>query len=127
MVFAASGILLKNKKVFLIKRSGYTKAFPNCWAFPGGRAEKDETPEMAVIREVKEEINIEFKPKKLYYISKWKDRQLYRFLGSFSGNIKLQDEEIADSNWFTYEEAIGLDLAFDYRDILEHMHKDNLI
>jgi mutator protein MutT len=127
MVKASSAILLKDKKILLVKRSDYIKAFPKCWACPGGRADEGETPEQAVVRELKEEINLDFKPTKLFATNKWKDRDLYRFLGDYSGKIKLQEEELTEYNWFSYEDAVKLDLAFDYREIIEKLHKEDLI
>jgi len=37
--------------------------------------------------------------------------------------VKIQEEEIADWGWFSYNDATKLDLAFDYRDIIEIVHK----
>ena len=65
MVLAASGILLKNKKILLLQRSDYTQNFPDHWGCPGGRAEPNETAEENVIREVKEECNLDFVPTKI--------------------------------------------------------------
>jgi len=127
MVIASNAIILKDKEILLVKRSDYTKAFPKCWACPGGRADEGETPEQAVERELKEEINLDFKPTKLFATGKWKDRDLYRFLGQWSGDIKLQEEELTEYDWFSYEDAVKLDLAFDYREIIERLRKEGLI
>jgi len=127
MVEAANAIILNDNKILLIKRSNYTKAFPNMWACPGGRADEGETPEQAVVRELKEEINLDFKPTKLFATGKWQDRDLYRFLGDWSGEIKIQEEELTEYNWFSYEEAKDLEFAFDYKEIVEKLHKEGYI
>jgi len=127
MVKASSGIIIDGKKVLLVKRSNYTKAFPGQWAFPGGRTEPDETPEHGVTREVKEETGLNFKPTKLFAKGKWEDRELYRFLGTWEGDVKIQQEELTDWNWFTYEDAVKLELAFDYREMIEKLHKEGFI
>jgi 8-oxo-dGTP diphosphatase len=127
MVIASTGILLKDKKILLIKRSNYTKEFPGCWGFSGGRADSDETPEEAVTREIKEELNLSFKPTKLFAKGKHKDRDLYRYLGEWKGEIKIQEEEIVDWGWFSYDKAIKLKLAFDYKKILNNLHDEKLI
>lgn len=127
MVIASSGIILKDKKILLIKRNNYTDKFPGCWGCPGGRADKDESPEQAATREVKEEVNLEFKPTRLFSTSKNKDRDFYRFLGEWKGKIKIQAEEIDDYKWFSYSEAVKLELAFDYREIIEKLHKEGLL
>lgn len=127
MVYAASAVIIKDKKILLVKRSNYTKTFPNTWAAPGGRGHEGEIPEQIVVRELKEEVNLDFKPTKLFATGKYKDRDLFRFLGEWSGDIKIQEEELTEWNWFSYEEAINLELAFDYREVIEKLHKEGLI
>ena len=127
MVIASSAIIIKDNKILLLKRSNYTKVFPECWACPGGRAEPNETPEQNVVREVKEEIDLDFKPTQLFATGKYQDRELYRFLGEWKGKIKIQKEEIDDCKWFSYDEAVKLELALDYREIIEKLRKKELI
>ena len=127
MVKAASAIIIKNKKILLVKRSNYTNVFPNTWACPGGRANSNETPKEAVIREVKEEVNLDFIPKKLFKTGNYEGRELFRFIGDFSGNIILQNDELTDFSWFSYSDAIKLDLGFDYKELIEMLHRENLI
>jgi len=126
-VLAASGIILKNKKILLIKRSNYTKIYPGFWACPGGRAESGETAEQNVIREVKEEVNLNFIPTEILTTATWQNRFLYRFLGTWSGKIKLQEEEVTDFGWFTYDEAKKLKLAFDYATVIALVKAKGLI
>lgn len=126
-VLAASGIILKENKILLVKRSDYTQIYPGCWACPGGRAEPHETAEQNVIREVKEEVDIDFRPTEILTTATWQNRFLYRFLGTWSGTIKIQEEEIADFGWFTYTKAKQLNLAFDYPHVLELLHVRKLI
>jgi mutator protein MutT len=127
MVIASSAIIIKDKKILLIKRTNYTKMFPEHWACPGGRANEGETPEQNVIREVKEETNLEFEPKELIKKGQYQDRELFRFNGTWSGDIKIQEEEIADWSWFSYNDAIKLELAFDYREVIDTLHEKKLL
>ena len=50
--------LINNYDQVLIAKRPNNKHLAGFWEFPGGKVEKDETPENALIREVKEELNI---------------------------------------------------------------------
>jgi ADP-ribose pyrophosphatase YjhB (NUDIX family) len=127
MILAASGIIIQNHKILLLQRSNYTQHFPKYWGCPGGRAEKGETAEENVIREVKEECNLDFIPTKIIKTGIWQDRKYYRFLGNWSGEISIQEEEVIDYNWFTFDEARQLNLSFDYREVIEILNKRKLL
>ena len=49
----AAAIIIENGKVFATQR-GYGE-FKDGWEFPGGKIEPDETPEAAIVREIREE------------------------------------------------------------------------
>jgi len=127
MILAASGVILKNKKILLLQRSNYTENYPEFWGCPGGRAEKGETAEQNVIREVKEECNLNFSPTSILKTGIWQDRSYYRFLGNWNGEIKVQELEVLDYNWFSYHEAIKLKLSFDYKEIIQLLYKNQLL
>jgi len=127
MIIAASAAIILNKRILLIRRSDYTSVFPGFWACPGGRAEPGETPNQCVIREIKEETGLDFEPLELLMTGIWQDRKLYRFIGPWSGEVKVQPEEIDDWNWFSFEEAKRLKLAFDYNEVIELLHSKEII
>lgn len=57
-VYVVAGAIIKDNKVFAAQRGnkGETKFK---WEFPGGKIEPGETPEQALARELKEELNID--------------------------------------------------------------------
>ena len=64
----ASGIIIRDKKVLLIRR--FRKERGEYFVFPGGGVESDETVEDALVREMKEELGIEIDThEKLYEFS----------------------------------------------------------
>ena len=50
--------LIDDENKILIGKRPVGKTFENLWEFPGGKVKKNETLEQALIREIKEEINI---------------------------------------------------------------------
>ena len=97
------------------------------WDLPKGCIEKGETIKSAAIREVKEECNLDFTPIEIIKTGVWLEKKYYRFLGNWSGEIKIQEEEVLDFNWFTFEKAMQLQLAFDYKEIVELLYKKKLL
>jgi 8-oxo-dGTP diphosphatase len=51
-------IILKDDKVLSAQRSE-SMSLPLKWEFPGGKTEKDESPEECLIREIREELNLD--------------------------------------------------------------------
>lgn len=124
-------IIDENKRILLLKRSNYTSAFPYHWTMPWWRWEKWEITEEIAIREVKEETNLDFIPSKLYNEYKvensWEMTHSHRYLWTYSWKIDIQTDEADWYAWYTYEETKNLKIAFNYADIIEMLHKDNLI
>ena len=58
-VKVVAAIISKNGKIFATQR-GYGD-FKDGWEFPGGKVEQGESPEQAIIREIKEELGAEIK------------------------------------------------------------------
>ncbi len=59
-----AAIIIKDNRVFATQR-GYGE-FKDGWEFPGGKVEKGETPENAIVREIKEELDTEIKVKEYF-------------------------------------------------------------
>jgi len=64
------GVVIQNDKVLLMKRTQNGKDW---YMFPGGHIEKGETARDAVVREIKEESDVETSPIRLLYKCKFKD------------------------------------------------------
>lgn len=58
-VKVVAAIITKDNKIFATQR-GYGD-FKDGWEFPGGKVEPEETPEDAIVREIKEELKAEIK------------------------------------------------------------------
>ena len=58
MIYVTCAIIFRDAKVLAAKRSAHM-SLPGKWEFPGGKMENGELPRQAVIREIKEELNID--------------------------------------------------------------------
>lgn len=63
-VNVVAAIIKKNNKVFITQR-GHGE-FKGKWEFPGGKIEVGETPEEAIVREIKEELKSKIKVERLF-------------------------------------------------------------
>ena len=59
LVLVAACVLVDGEGLVLITRRPQGKPLAGLWEFPGGKVEADETPEGALIRELKEELGID--------------------------------------------------------------------
>lgn len=58
MVSVVAAIIIDGDKVLLAKRKA-EKRLGGLWEFPGGKMEPGETPEETIVREIKEELDID--------------------------------------------------------------------
>lgn len=59
MVLVAAAALVDRDNRVLIAQRPEGKAMAGLWEFPGGKVDKGETPEQALVRELREELGIE--------------------------------------------------------------------
>ena len=110
-----AGIIKKNNKVLIGQRKYHDK-FGGKWEFPGGKLENSEMPEDCIIRELKEELNINIREFK-HFLSYTIDFSLYKMvihaflITQYDGEIQINDHEniiwtdIQDLNNFDFLEA----------------------
>lgn len=98
-------IIQKENKILATKR-GYGE-FINMWEFPGGKIESGETKEQALVREIKEELNIEINVDKFAIDIEYQYPNFYLFMSCFMCSIKEGSIELLEHNdgkWITKEE-----------------------
>ncbi|MCP6719305.1 MAG: NUDIX hydrolase [Patescibacteria group bacterium] len=132
LVKGAGAAILDRQKILLTKRALSKEYFPGYWDFPGGRTDLiDSEMEENAIRETNEEVNLKFEvDRKLGLYKYQRDHKMFHihvFLGNWEGNIKLQEDEVSEYGWFTHEEAIKLELAFSYREVIDDLRKKRLL
>lgn len=100
-----AAIIQKENKILATKR-GYGE-FINMWEFPGGKIESGETKEQALVREIKEELNIEISVDKFAIDIEYQYPNFYLFMSCFMCSIKegsIEPLEHNDGKWITKEE-----------------------
>ncbi|MBW2991867.1 NUDIX hydrolase [Candidatus Woesearchaeota archaeon] len=111
----AGAVIVKDGKMLLAKRN--TEPFKDYWCLPGGHIDFGESAEEAIVREVKEETGLNFKPNFLGYIDEiipeidWHGVGLV-FYGEAEGEESFDEEEIKELKWFDINEAANMKLAF---------------
>lgn len=129
---AGSAAILDKGRILLLRRTERASTFPGHWTFPsGGIEETDSSVRDTVIREVKEETNIDFLPNRRwnFYESTANGKRYFALihLGEWSGEIRAQETEVAEWGFFTYKETLALQLAFAYREVLDDLYSAKLI
>lgn len=85
--------------------------YPDMWDVPGGHIEQGETPEQCIVREMKEEINLDLEEFQLFSIIEFTDRIEYTFWGKANLDIsRIQLNEGQRLKWFTENEAKNTEL-----------------
>ena len=70
------GIILDSEGKILIAQRNLQKNFGGMWEFPGGKQEANESPEQALIRELKEELSIEVEVLRSFPAYDYKDEKI---------------------------------------------------
>ncbi|MBU1975263.1 MAG: NUDIX domain-containing protein [Nanoarchaeota archaeon] len=125
MTSAVKIILTNNENKVLLQLRDNKQSHTGCWALFGGHIDGSETPEEALIREIKEEINYSLSDYKLIKESHVKDfGKVYWFHVTIDvGLSELTLNEGDDFNFFSYDEIAGLKLAPESKKILVEYYK----
>lgn len=142
---SVTGIIRKNGKYLICKRSPNEKAFPNKWCVPGGKIEKNDfiqdpkdtsshwlaVFEKILRKEIKEETNLEIK--NIGYVSNlafirpngYSTIIISLYADHAEGEVKLAEEELTEYAWVNLEEAKNYDLIENIYEQIEKVDKLN--
>lgn len=125
-----AAIILHGNDIFATQR-GYGE-FEGGWEFPGGKVEQGESSQAALVREIKEELDMEIEVGKLFYTVEYDYPQFHLSMDCFlckikSGSPVLKEHEAA--RWLTREtlnsvEWLPADLDVVERLLLENVTED---
>ena len=108
--------IIKKNNQFLIVQRNKNKHLGLKWEFPGGKVQESETFEEALLREIKEELNITINMHEKIAEEKYKDDKidivLHYYLCSYeSGTMKLNEHEtfawVEKKDFYKYDFAEG--------------------
>ncbi len=125
----ACGLILGHGKILLGLRARDSKTYPNVWDILGGHVEGEETIEAALVRELREELDIT--PSGFKFLTTLTDpdprgngKYLYHIykVTSWSGTgPRLCGAEHTEIRWHTLDEAFALNLALpEYRTLFRN-------
>ena len=100
-----AAVILSENKIFATAR-GYGE-FKGQWEFPGGKIEAGETPEEALAREIKEELETEIKVGSLIHTIEYDYPTFHLSMDCFwceivNGDLVLKEAE--DARWLTRDQ-----------------------
>lgn len=109
-VRVVAAVIRKDDKIFATQR-GYGE-FKDGWEFPGGKIEEGETPEQALAREIKEELDTEIQVGKLIDTIEYDYPSFHLSMDCFwceimQGGLELKEHEAA--RWLSKEELYSVD------------------
>ena len=109
-VRVVAAVIRKDDKI-LETQSGYGE-FKDGWEFPGGKIEDGETPEQALAREIKEELDTEIQVGKLIDTIEYDYPKFHLSMDCFwceimQGGLELKEHEAA--RWLSKEELYSVD------------------
>lgn len=106
----AAAIIIHDNQIFATQR-GYGE-FKDGWEFPGGKIEEGETPQEALAREIKEELDTEIEVKDFLETVEYDYPEFHLSMDCFfctikSGELVLKEHEAA--KWLTVETLDSVD------------------
>ena len=115
-------IVNNENKILIQKRSKQKRLDPNVWAMTGGSVILGEKSNETIVREAKEELDIDININELKLVTKfktgtvWVDSYLVKHDYDIS-KMNFKEDEVADAKWATWEE---IDTLVKNGDFMEH-------
>ncbi len=124
---AVRAILLNDEgKVMLTKRASGTYE-EGRWCLVGGKPDKGEKLEDAVVRETEEEVGIMFSPSSYYAEienpdtssgQRWITHYFIGYTDALPKHLRIEGTEVSEADFFSQTDLQEMDIAFDHRDVL---------
>lgn len=124
VIKVVAAIMIQNGRVFATQR-GYGE-FKDGWEFPGGKVEPEETPQEALVREIKEEVNTVIEVGELLDTVEYDYPDFHLSMDCFickiiAGDLELKEHE--DARWLTTETLDSVDWLPADLDLIQKIKK----
>lgn len=121
-VNVVAAIIKCGDKIFATQR-GYGE-FKDGWEFPGGKMEEGETPQEALVREIREELDTEIEVGELFDTVEYDYPTFHLSMDCFfctvkSGSLALKEHKTA--RWLTGETLSSVDWLPADRDLIKNL------
>lgn len=122
------GIIKNNDEILIVKRHPKSRTDPEMWELPGGKVEKGEHFADALVREIKEETNLDVEVGDFCeaiqndYMHK-RTVQLMMYLDDVKGEVKISEEHI-EWMWASLEKIKTLEISTSLKKVLKKRNWD---
>lgn len=125
VVKVVAAVIAEEGRIFATQR-GYGE-FKDGWEFPGGKIEEGETPQQALVREIREELDTEVEVGNLLGIVEYDYPAFHLSMQCFmctikSGSLNLKEHEAA--RWLAEDELDSVDWLPADIEVLDWIRRD---
>jgi 8-oxo-dGTP diphosphatase len=111
MTVVVAAIIQDELGNFLCAKRGEWKSLPGKWEFPGGKAKTDESLEIAIVREIAEELNVDVSVVREFHRNRYEEIELVSFVCKLLGDKPKQSTDHSELRWVGEGELSELDWA----------------
>ena len=112
----------KNEVLLVLRDDIPTIPYPNCWCIPGGHAEEDETFEQCIVREMREEMELDVRDFETYSVVEHEDVGVTFFWKKVDFQIvDMRLHEGQELHWFSEQDIADIDddaIAFHFKPLI---------
>ena len=113
--------LIRDNKILMQQRDENCKKFPLMWCLPGGMRDEGEDYEVTLLREIKEEYDLDLKLEQCTYLMDYNDGADKVYVCEVNPDQKPKLNEGLAMKWMTITEVEKLELGFHQEGIIPEL------